>query len=227
MHTRMNTTDMLWWVVIICIQACLAISNRHSLASLRAFLAAESIMGVALLAIARIAGPWTYFYSWVAGTVIHHGLCAFLMWSLYTVVRLRGLPSRQKMWPVVLIGAVSLLIGFHYASLSNGLIRDSAIRLITPIDHALSFSIGCMIAALPFYAMYVSAAIPRHINLVIAGLALYEFSYAGLLGAVISYSPEALSHAVDFVYLISLFLWSKSLRSKGPIVAAEYPILTT
>lgn len=227
MHTLMSTTDLLWWVVIICIQAFLAVSNRHSLASLRAFLAAESIMGAILLAIARIAGPWTYFYSWAVGTIIHHGFCAFLMWSLFTVIRARGLPNRQNLWPPVLMGSASLLFGLYYASVSYTLICDSAYRLVMPMDLALSFGIGCMIAGLPFYALYVSAVVPRHINLVIAGLAIYEFSYAGLLGEAVKAHPKALSHVVDFVYIISLFLWSKSLRSKGPIVAAEYPILTT
>jgi hypothetical protein len=217
----MSTTDLIWWVAIIGIQACLAISNRHSMGFLRAFLAAETFVGSVLLAIARIAGPWTYFYSWIAGTIIHHGLCAFLMWSLFDFVRLRGLPNRQNRWPVVLLGLASLMLGLYYASRSYGIIQHSAFRMVRPMDHALSFAIGCMIAGLPFYAIYVSASIPKHVNLVIAGLAIYEFSYAGLLGSAISAHPKVLSHAVDCVYLVSLFLWSQSLRSKRPSVAAE------
>lgn len=221
MHIRIIPIDVAWCVAILGIQAYLAICNRHSVGPLRAFLAVEVIMGVPLLAIARIAGPWTYFYSWIAETVIHHGICAFLMWNLFAIVRLRGLPTRQNRWPIALIGVVSILLGIHFAKASYGAIYDSAFRLVMPMDHALSFSIGCMVAGLPFYAVYVSAVIPRRVNLVIIGLAIYEFSYAGILGSTISKHPKALSHAVDFVYLISLFLWSQSLRSKSPSAAAE------
>jgi hypothetical protein len=224
MHVQKNAADILWVVAVIGIQAALAISKRHSLASLRAFLLVQAIIGAALLAIAIIANPWHYFYSWIAGTVVHHGLCAFLMWDLYTVVRLRGLPTRQGIFPIALIGLASILSGFYYANDSYRIIQDSAYRLVMPLDHGLSFSVGCMMAALPFYAMHVSAVIPKHVNLVIAGLSIYAFSYAGLLGHAIKAHPKMLHHAADFVYFISLFLWSKSLVSKGPLVAAEYPL---
>lgn len=221
MHTRMSTTDLLWWVVIIGLQACLAISNRHTLSSLRAFLVAESILSATLLAVAKIANPWHYFYSWIAGTVIHHGLCAFLMWSLFAVIRSRGLPTRQNRWPIALLGIVSLAAGIYFAIAAYGIIEPGAFRMVVPLDHGVAFSIGCMMAGLPFYMVYVSARIPRSLHMALAGFAIYEFAYAGLAGAVISAHPRMLNHAVDLVYLLSLFLWSKSLYSIRPLEAAE------
>lgn len=221
MHARLTLSGAALWLLIIGIQAMLAMSKGRGLGFLKAFLATQSIIGCVLFVIARFAGSWTYFYFWCAGTVVHHALCAFLVTQIYTVVRRRGLPSRQSLIPLYIMGALSLMAGLHFAGAAAKILTSPLVRLVLPLDHALAFSILCMICLLPAYCIAISSSIPSRLYLVIGGFALYEATYTGKLAIWITSLRFTNQHTADFAYLFSLFLWLFALRSKSPQVAAE------
>jgi hypothetical protein len=217
----MSSSDLIWWAAILLIQAILANSKTRSLGFLRAFLGVEATMGAILLTIAKAGGVWTYFYAWIAATVIHHALCAYLVGSLFTIVMRRGLPGRQSPVPLFLMSIVSMGLGLRFAEASYSLLHCAPARLIFPMDHALSFAIASMVAFLPIYSIAISATIPSAVKLIIGGFAIYEFAYVGWVSSVIVYNRIFLPHAVDIVYLASLVCWFIAIRSKRPKVVEE------
>lgn len=221
MHARLTLLDAVLWLLIIGIQAMLAMSKGRGLGFLKAFLAAESITSSVLFVIIRCAGPWTYFYSWCADAIVHHALCAFLVSQIYTIIRQRGIPSRQSLIPVYIMGALSLMAGLHFAGLAAKILTSPLVRLVLPLDHALSFSLLCMICFLPAYCIVIASSIPSRLYLVIGGFAIYEATSAGMTSVWITSLRFTAQHAAEFAYLISLFLWFVALRSKSPKVAAE------
>lgn len=221
MLVHMSSADLIGWTGILLFQGYLATRNTSSLGFLRAFVGVEAAMGVALMAIAMAGGMRTYFYAWVGSTVLHHALCAFLVTSCLTIVRRRGLPGRQSPLPIYLIMAVSFVLGLHFAGASYHLLRCPDQRLIYPMDHAFSFAIASMVAFIPIYSIAISATIPTGVKLVIAGFAIYEIAYVGMVSSIIVYNRIYLPHAVDLVYLVSLVLWFIAIRSTRPKAAEE------
>lgn len=219
MH-RLSLSNAAIWLVIIALQAVVACTKGRNLGFLRAFLGTQSIMGCILFTV-RVSLPSAYFYSWCACTVVHHALCAFLVAQIYTVVIRRGLPSRQSLVPLYIIVALSLMAGLHFAGAAAKILTSPLVRLVLPLDHALAFSLLCMICFLPAYCIAIASSIPSRLYLVIGGFALYEATSAGMMSVWITSPRFTNQHAADFAYLFSLFLWFVALRSKSPKVAAE------
>jgi hypothetical protein len=224
MHQTAAATAL--WLAIIGMQAILAIKGR-GLDFLKHFLAAQSVMGCILFTINCLAGHRAYLYSWCSATVVHHGLCAFLTYRLYLVVRERGLPSRQSPVPIYIMAAGALLIGLRYAGVAAALITNATVRLVLPLDHAFSFAVVCLLSVLPLYSAVISSTIPKQIYLVIAGFALYEATYAGKVGFWITSHVFVAHHAADFAYLISLSLWYLALNSPIECRKAALAMTTT
>lgn len=221
MHSGFTFSDLAWAFGIPALQ--ILVSIRSGITSLRVFLFTLALSGIilAMIGITFPEGSLTYFYAWIAGTVLHHGLCAFLLANLFTIVRRRGLPSRQSVLPLYIMCSGALMLGFHFAGISYGLLHCDPARLIYPMDHAFSFAIASMVAFLPLYSIAISATIPTNVRFVIAGFAIYEFAYVGMVSSVIVYNRIYLPHAVDLVYLVSLVLWHTAIRSKHPEAAEE------
>lgn len=214
MHRPPSLSSAALWLLIIAVQAVLAGHKGRGLGFLKVFMGAQSVMGLALFTTCRLAGPWTYFYSWCAATLIHHGLCAYLTSQIYDVVRRRGLPSRQSAIPLYVMGAVAMFAGLRFAGIAANLLKSPQAKLVLPLDHAFAFAVVCMLAVLPAYCVALSSSIPRRLYLVVGGFALYEATYAGKIAVWITSSRFTAHHIADFAYLVSLALWFFALRTK-------------
>lgn len=202
--------EFLWTLGIPALQFIVAAHTNKSLRFLSTFLFAEAIGEVIVNIVAAMYGDGTvYLYTWIGGVLLHHGLSAYLLANIFSVVRLRGLPSRQSIKPLLFLTMLALGVGFHFAELSASL---GAFKIITPLDHALSVALGCMIGVLPFYCLVIDSSLPASLQLTAGALAIYEFSYAGLLGKFIVSQHMDYPHTIDIVYIISLVIWYTALR---------------
>lgn len=207
MHSGLTFSDLAWAFGIPALQ--ILVSLLPGIKSLRVFLFAEgaySIIQAALVfALGKSSQP--YLYIWIAGAIVHHALFAYTVSNLFSIVRLRGLPSRQSQSPVLVMLAASIALGIYFAFVSNGMIENYNIRIIIPLDYAMGLTEGCMLVMLPFYCIAISSSMPRPVFLALAGLSIYEISYLGLMGSFITYRRMNFPHGADFVYLLSLTLW--------------------
>jgi hypothetical protein len=209
-------SELLWRWGIPVLQLVVCFRKNPSIEFLRVFLQVEAFAELLLGLICVLATPTVYLYSWLAGTALHHAMCCYLLTNIYSAVRRRGLPWRQSVIPIYALAFVAGAIGFSFARYSLGLVLEPTLKMFLPLDHAISFSIGCMLAMLPVYQFAISSSMPRALNLVMVGFAIYEIAYAGLLGVFITHQHIDFPHAIDVVFLISLFVWSVALRSKNP-----------
>lgn len=207
---------LLWALGIPVLQLLVCVQKNPSIQFLRVFLLVEAVAEIALAAIGVYGSSNAYLYSWLAGCVLHQAMCCFLLANIYSIIRRRGLPWRQSVIPIYAMLAVAASIGFWFAKYSLGLVFVPSLRMFMPLDHAISFSIGMMLAMLPLYEFAISSSMPRSLDLVMIGFAIYEVAYAGLLGLFISRQRIDFPHAIDCVFLVSLFVWSVALRSKDP-----------
>lgn len=214
-------SDLLWRLGIPALQLAVCLRKNTRIEFLRVFLLVEASAELLLACIFSFGGKDLYLYAWLAGSVLHQAMCGFLLANVYHVIRLRGLPSRQSRMPIFAMAGLSGGIGFGFARASMGLVFEPTLRMFLPLDHALSFAIGCMLVMAPFYCFAISSSIPRPVYLVLVGFGIYETAYAGLLGLFITRRHLDFPHAIDVVFILSLFIWSVALRSKNPKEAEE------
>lgn len=217
----MRSVDLLWAFGIPVIQLSMCRWRNRSIGFLTVFLLVESIAELALASINAWGSDEAFLYAWCIGAALHHAMCGFLLSNIYGVVRKRGLPGRQSVLPICALTGFAGGVGFAFAKYSLGLIIAPSLRMVFPLDHAVSFAIGCMLAIVPFYCFAISSSIPRPVYLVLIGFGIYETAYAGLLGLFITRRHLDFPHAIDVVFLISLYVWSVALRSKNPSEVAE------
>jgi len=213
MHSR---EFLLWALGIPILQLAVCLKRNPAIEFLRTFLLVEAVAEITLATVGVFGDSTLYLYAWLAGAVLHQAMCGFLLSNIYSVVRKRALPWRRSVVPIYLITFVAGAIGFCFAKMSLGLVIEPTLKMFLPLDHAVSFAMGVMLAMLPIYEFAISSSLPRPVYLVLVGFAIYEIAYAGLLGLFISRQRIDFPHAIDVVFLFSLFVWSVALRSKNP-----------
>ena len=213
--------DRLWAFGIPALQLAACLGRNPAVSFLRTYLMVEAVNEILLALISIFASLSTWTYAWLAGTFLHHAMCGYLIANIYRVVRLRALPSRQSVIPVLCMTVLSIAAAVCFAHAALGLVFVPTLRMFLPLDHAISFAIGCMVVLVPPYRIAISSSLPRPVALALWGFVIYETAYAGVMGAFVVKQHLDFPHLIDVVYVFSLYVWSTALRSKSPAEATE------
>jgi hypothetical protein len=224
MHTSISSSNLAIWIALITTQG--VIGSRIRYGFVRTFLLCEFSLGALSLSFAFTLRPWPYFYSWLAGVLVHEGLIAFLIGSLLNFVRSNALPSRRGTTPVALLVAAAGTGAILPARVTlQQMASLGVLRIILPWDHAF-FSACCWIVCLfPLYATCVGATIPKRHALILAGTGIYAAGSTGLVTLYL-FRLGSFTHAPDCCYCISLIVWLIAEKRVAVSVANIFPNAT-